>query len=149
MAREVRLRTEVLLVKAGLERAAEPLEAVEIVVLRSPLGWLPIVLLGRPLVDQVPAELVQDHHALGCEQPAQLVEDAVEIVDVVQREAREHRVEWARLVQVLDRHLPEDWSFRCLGIDRDDLVAGRVQREGKLAAAAADFEDPSWRRLQV
>ena len=68
---------------------------------------------------------------------------------MVQREARDHRVERAGLVQVLDRRLPEDRSFRGLGIDRDDVVAGRVQREGQLAAAAADFEDPSGRRRQV
>ncbi len=117
--------------------------------LRSPLGWVQVVLLGRLLVEQVPAELVQDHQAPGREQPAQLIEDGVEIVDVVQGEARDHRVERPGLVQLLDRRLPEYRPFRGLGIDRDHVVAGPSQREGQLAAAAAHFEDPSGRRLQL
>ena len=149
MAREVWPRAEVLLLKAGLEGAAEPLEAVEIVVLRSPLGRVQVVLLGRLLVEQVPAELVQDQHALGREQPAQLVEDGVEIVDMVQREARDDRVERAGLVQLLDRRPPEDRPVRSLRVHRDHVVARHVQRESQLAAAAAHFEDSSWGRRQL
>ncbi len=117
--------------------------------LRAPVVEVDVIARGGLLVEQVPPELVHDQHAVGSKQLTQLVEDGVEIVEVMEREARQDRVEGAWLVELLDRRLPEDRSLRSLGIHCNDVIAGPGQSKSRLSAATPDFEDPSGRRRQM
>jgi hypothetical protein len=68
---------------------------------------------------------------------------------MVQREARDDGLERRRVAEGLDRRPPEDLTLGRLGVDRDDLVAGGGESAGKLAAPAADLEDPARRRREL
>src|SRR5918992_2622140 len=63
----------------------------------------------------IPCELVEDQQTTGAEQPADLVESGLEILDVMQRSARYHRVEVCRLRKGFECHLAEDGSFWSVG----------------------------------
>ena len=57
--------------------------------------------------------LVQDQRTL--EEAEELVEHTAEILDVVKREACDHRVERTGIVERLDRRPPEDRLLRASG----------------------------------
>ena len=69
-----------------------------------------------------------------------LVERDAEVVEVVERHARNDRVEGPGLGEGLDRRPSEDVALGRLGIDRDDVVAGSRQRIRERALAATDLE---------
>ena len=64
-------------------------------------------------------------------------------MDVVQRDARHHRVEGALGGEVLEPDSVEDRAFRSLGVDRDDIEASFGEGARKLPLAAADLEHAS------
>jgi hypothetical protein len=100
--------------------------------------------LGRPTrgaaVEPLPRELVHDEAPLGHEQGGDLVDRRLEIGDVVQREARHGGVEGRRGLELLQGHAAEDGAGGRVGIDRDDVVPRRREREGELTLTAADLE---------
>ena len=95
----------------------------------------------------IPGELVEDQQR---GEPPQLVERRAERLDVVQHPPGDDRVERPRLVQLLERDPPVERSLGRLGIDGEDVVAGR----GKLArdtalVATAHLQHPRRRRRQL
>ena len=78
--------------------------------------------LRRHRLEAVPRELVDYQRAT--QQTDKLVERDAEVVEVVERHARNDRVEGPRLGEGLDRRPSEDVALGRLGIDRDDVVAG-------------------------
>ncbi len=126
----IRPPLEEALFEAGIELGPHHPVAVQACVLLLPLG--------RHRLKPVPCELVDDQRAT--QQTDKLVERDAEVVEVVERHARDNRVEGLRLGEGLDRRPPEDVAVGRLGIDRDDVVAGSRQRIRERALAATDLE---------
>jgi len=78
-----------------------------------------------------------------------LVDGAREVLDVVQRNARDDGIEAARIRKFLEPDSPEDQPFRRIGVDRDDLEASLGESLSKLSPAAADLEHTDGRRRQL
>ena len=136
----------VFTVGGGYGGAGAGCDVAQVGMLAAPVVHGEAVLPSRGLVEQVPAELVDDQDAV--QQPPKLVETVVEVVDVMERERGDDRIEGAWLLELLDRRPAEDRAVGRLGVDSHDLVAGGVERESQLAVPAADLEHAARRRRQ-
>ena len=94
------------------------------------------------LVEPVEGVLDDDRPPSRHEQALQLRERASEVCDVMQRSARDDRVEACRIGELLERDGLEDRALGCGRIDRDDPVAEIVRRSRESAIAASDLEYP-------
>ena len=94
------------------------------------------------LVEPVEGVLDDDRPPSRHEQALQLRERATEVGNVVQRPARDDRVEARRVGEFLERYGLEDRPLGRGRIDRDDPVAEIVRRSRESAIAASDLEYP-------
>jgi hypothetical protein len=100
----------------------------------------------RGLVEQLEGMLVHDELPAGAEQRVDPVERRVELVHVVERPARDDRIERPGVVELGKRRAAKDRPVGGARIDRDDVVTGAVHAPGEVAAPAADLEHARRRR---
>ena len=86
-----------------------------------------LVPLDRRLVHVVPGELVDQEER---RERDELVERRVERVDMVEDPSRNRGVERLRFLELLERRAPIRRLGRCVGIDREHVVARRHERPG-------------------
>ena len=108
---------------------------------------LPFVPVPRRFVDPLPRELVEEEQR---GQPRHLVQRLTERLDVVEDALGNDGVEPGRLLELLQRDLPEPLALRRLLVDRDRVVAGIDQgRRDAAGAPAADLQHARGRRRKV
>src|SRR5687767_3900153 len=103
----------------------------------------------RPLVEPIEGVLDDDQPAARHEHALQLGQPAREVVNVMERSARDDSVEWRRIGELFDRYRLEDRALGCGRIDRDNPVAQFVKRSSEPAIAAPDLEHAYGGRRQL
>jgi hypothetical protein len=96
--------------------------------------------VGGSRIHPLPGKVDEDQAPVGSHETLNALDRGIEIVDVVERAARDDRVEDSRLVKLLQGRLPEDRPLRSLGVDRDHVVSRFGDVESELAGTAPDLE---------
>ncbi len=99
--------------------------------------------VGGRLVEKIPSKLVQYEDAPRSQRVGYFVENGRQISNVVQRPARDDRIEGTVSVEFLDGHAMENSALGRFGVYRRDHMAGGVERERQFASPAADLEHAS------
>ena len=90
----------------------------------------------------VPRELIDDEQ---WGEAHELVERGLEQVDVVEDAAGNHKVEGARVVELVERDLPVRRTTGSLRVDGKDVVPRlREGRNDSAFAPTADLQHPQW-----
>src|SRR5919109_2797101 len=116
------------------------------VVLLEPFTEVDPNLLGRARVEPLPAELVEDERATRPKQLGDLRERGRKVLDVMQRTARDNRVEETWPGQSLDRRPAEDGAVGRFRIHREHVVPRGRQPPRQLTGATSHLEHPTRRR---
>jgi hypothetical protein len=146
---EIGLPRKRSLLEARLESREHRGRRVEVLVLVTPLLQVDADLPGRASIEALPGELVENENAVGSKERHDPVESSVELADVVQRATCDHRLERARLLELLDRRASENLAIRCIRVDREYFVTRRGKLGRQLTVAAADLEHTGGRRREL
>src|SRR5918998_5702134 len=101
--------------------------------------------LGRRRVDTVPGKLDDDEGSSRSEQRGHLVQGAIDVPYVVQRQDGHDVIERSGPGELLYPDAAEDRAFRSPGVDGGDGVACAVEGDGQISLPASHLQHPGGR----